>query len=345
MTWERAEEVTRAGQLAAVLSSLKNLGVTDRGLFNEIMRRVLVANPCLLGVWTVWEPNALDSRDALFAGAPGHDQNGRFVPFWHRYGGNIQLEVNTDYDKPGSEWYFAPARRRAEVLIDPYEYRVAGKDLFITSIAAPILHEGKCAGVAGFDIHMDLLFQGFDGPGVFESIETSLGRGHILLGEDGQVRYCSRATRRLLSRYVGAKPSCQHRRPESLDGLLQKLRQPCLPACFKVNRGWSFRSGSRRLVVRPTRYPHNQGILLLLDEQIDNGSSCRAAKTLSPREQEVADWVAHGKSNEEIAMILGISGHTVKNHLDKIFRKLGVENRYAAAIATHQYFPERSYAI
>ena len=62
-----------------------------------------------------------------------------------------------------------------------------------------------------------------------------------------------------------------------------------------------------------------------------------AAVDLSPREQEVADWVGQGKSNEEIAIILGISAHTVKNHLDKIFRKLGVENRYAAAVAVRRY--------
>ena len=125
MTLERSEAVNRAGQLAKVFSSLKTLGLTDRGLFNEIMRGVLVANPRLLGVWTVWEPDALDGRDAMFARAPGHDQSGRFVPFWHRSGGQIQLQANIDYDKPDADWYFAPTRRKAEVLIDPYEYRVA----------------------------------------------------------------------------------------------------------------------------------------------------------------------------------------------------------------------------
>ena len=75
---------------------------------------MLVANPGLLGVWTVWEPDALDGRDAMFAGAPGHDQSGRFVPFWHRHGGKVQLEANTDYDKPHAEWYFSlqPGRER-----------------------------------------------------------------------------------------------------------------------------------------------------------------------------------------------------------------------------------------
>src|SRR5258705_3120968 len=117
MILERAEAMNRAGHLATVFSSLKTLGLTDRGLLNEILRRVLMANSGLLGVWTVWEPDALDGRDKFYVGAMGHDKSGRFVPFWHRYGGEIQLETNIDYDKPDSDWYFAPARRGIEVVI------------------------------------------------------------------------------------------------------------------------------------------------------------------------------------------------------------------------------------
>ena len=338
MTLERVEVLHRASQLAMVFCSLKALGLTDRGLLNEILRGVLVANPGLLGIWTVWEPDALDGRDAMFAGAPGHDQSGRFVPFWHRYGGQIQLEANIDYDKPGADWYFAPARRKAEVLIDPYEYRVAGKNLFITSTAAPIFHAGRCVGVVGFDVHMDWLLEAADEPGPFESIEAALGRGHVLLGEKGQVRYCSRATRRLICQYTGGKAGSQRRLPEALQDLVaQKLRRRFFSNSVRRKRGWTFGNGSRKLVVRFTRHPHAGCFLLLVDEQVEDGRPARAAIDLSPREQEVAEWLGQGKSNEEIAIILGISAHTVKNHLDKIFRKLGVENRCAAAAALQRH--------
>jgi len=56
---------------------------------------------------------------------------------------------------------------------------------------------------------------------------------------------------------------------------------------------------------------------------------------LSPREREVFHWLAQGKANEEIATILGISPHTVKNHLDHIFQKLGVHNRVEAVRLGH----------
>ena len=41
-------------------------------------------------------------------------------------------------------------------------------------------------------------------------------------------------------------------------------------------------------------------------------------------------WVARGKSNAEIAAILGIKPATVGKHLERIYPKLGVENRTAA---------------
>jgi len=52
-----------------------------------------------------------------------------------------------------------------------------------------------------------------------------------------------------------------------------------------------------------------------------------AARPLSLRETEILRWLAEGKSNYEVACILGISAATVKNHLQRIYRALGVSNR------------------
>lgn len=53
---------------------------------------------------------------------------------------------------------------------------------------------------------------------------------------------------------------------------------------------------------------------------------------LTRREAEVLRWVAEGKSNAEVGVILGISALTVKKHLENIFGKLGVENRTMAVV-------------
>jgi transcriptional regulator EpsA len=52
---------------------------------------------------------------------------------------------------------------------------------------------------------------------------------------------------------------------------------------------------------------------------------------LSDRESEIMLWVKMGKTNHEIGMILNISAFTVKNHLQRIFKKLDVLNRAQAA--------------
>ena len=56
---------------------------------------------------------------------------------------------------------------------------------------------------------------------------------------------------------------------------------------------------------------------------------------LTTREGEVLAWLSKGKTNRDIAQILGLSPRTVDKHLEQIYSKLGVENRTAAAaIAT-----------
>jgi DNA-binding NarL/FixJ family response regulator len=58
----------------------------------------------------------------------------------------------------------------------------------------------------------------------------------------------------------------------------------------------------------------------------------RDAFKLTPREAEVLLWTAQGKTNSEIASILGNSEPTVKQHLGVVFQKLGVEGRNAATL-------------
>lgn len=53
---------------------------------------------------------------------------------------------------------------------------------------------------------------------------------------------------------------------------------------------------------------------------------------LTPREADVLAWLAEGKSNEEIAIVLGLQLYTVKGHVKTIFQKIGAPNRLAAAL-------------
>ena len=53
-------------------------------------------------------------------------------------------------------------------------------------------------------------------------------------------------------------------------------------------------------------------------------------RALSARETQVLQWLRAGKRNEEIAQLLGLSALTVKNHLQRMYRVLGVRNRTEA---------------
>src|SRR6266566_118909 len=53
---------------------------------------------------------------------------------------------------------------------------------------------------------------------------------------------------------------------------------------------------------------------------------------LSRREAEVLLWIAQGKNNEEIGIILGAARNTIKKHVMHLLEKLGVESRNAAAV-------------
>lgn len=62
----------------------------------------------------------------------------------------------------------------------------------------------------------------------------------------------------------------------------------------------------------------------------------RMPARLTAREGEVLLWVARGKTNRDIADILGMSPRTVNKHLEHVFEKLGVETRTAAAAAARR---------
>ena len=67
-----------------------------------------------------------------------------------------------------------------------------------------------------------------------------------------------------------------------------------------------------------------------LDTVVTVSSELFSAYNLTTRETEVLRWVARGKTNAEIALILHISAFTVKNHMRRLFQKLNVSNRAQA---------------
>ncbi|SLM32912.1 putative Related to methyl-accepting chemotaxis protein [Desulfamplus magnetovallimortis] len=116
-----------------------------------MMEGILNNNPRYLGIWMVWEPNALDGLDADFQGKTGHTDKGRFIPYWNRVGG-VHLEACVELS---GEWYTKARDTGKEVIMDPFSYEVGGKTVMLVSVCVPIMLNGKAIGVAGVDFSMD----------------------------------------------------------------------------------------------------------------------------------------------------------------------------------------------
>lgn len=84
----------------------------------------------------------------------------------------------------------------------------------------------------------------------------------------------------------------------------------------------------------PVLHSVAQALHLRLD-QLERGVVERPR--LAPREVTILHWIARGKSNEEIAMILGNKRPTIATHVKRIFIKLGVSDRASAAVRGLKY--------
>jgi methyl-accepting chemotaxis protein len=148
-----------ARTLAHILEGICESESPDREAVNRILHRILERNPEFLGVWTCWEPNEFDGRDAEFAGTKGHDATGRFIPYWNRGAdGKKTFEPLSGYDKPGDgDYYLLPLKLGRECLLEPFEYEVAGKKTLLTTLSVPVESRGRRVGVAGVDVALDSL--------------------------------------------------------------------------------------------------------------------------------------------------------------------------------------------
>jgi DNA-binding NarL/FixJ family response regulator len=88
------------------------------------------------------------------------------------------------------------------------------------------------------------------------------------------------------------------------------------------------------LLVRRFEEPGRSDLTLLILEEHVPSANPKVLMTLglTPREAEVLFWIAQGKSNPDIATILGTGVRTIHKHVENIFRKLGCETRAAAAL-------------
>ena len=84
----------------------------------------------------------------------------------------------------------------------------------------------------------------------------------------------------------------------------------------------------------PTSSPERLLLVLSKENLRSPAVDSPSVSSLSQRQREVARWIREGKTNAEIASIMGISPRTVQKHIEHVFEKLGVKTRVAIATRT-----------
>jgi len=152
---------------------------------------------------------------------------------------------------------------------------------------------------------------------------------------DGALLWQTPLARELLQRYCGTQPPHAPQTPPAVLTWLQQclagLDRPGEPPRLTVERGTT-RLGFR--LHQQVGDVEAQGDWLIVMREVSDTAVIEALSLsfkLTPKEAEVLYWVVKGKTNKDIGDILGSSPATVKKHLERIFVKLGVETRTAAA--------------
>lgn len=107
---------------------------------------------------------------------------------------------------------------------------------------------------------------------------------------------------------------------------------------------FDMRQQARLVVIMEILAPH---VYLAYMHAFSNWKELELIQSFPPltdREREIMNWAVEGKSNWEISMILHVSLNTIKYHMKNIFRKLQVENRWAAVahwqnVSNHGFLP------
>jgi DNA-binding NarL/FixJ family response regulator len=158
------------------------------------------------------------------------------------------------------------------------------------------------------------------------------GRFLLAVNRQGKIMWATPQAHKLLSDHLGADGD-ELVLPEPLRQWLDVAQR----SASKTQPTAALSSNAQlRLHYMGNAGPNEFLLRLAKDAGTDLPAEFSSEFGLTTREREVLSWLSKGKTNRDIAQILGLSPRTVDTHLEQIYAKLGVENRTAAAaIATN----------
>jgi DNA-binding CsgD family transcriptional regulator len=153
--------------------------------------------------------------------------------------------------------------------------------------------------------------------------------GFLVTDRTGNIRYATTKARRLIRRYF--QPKSELTLPDRIQTWLNEGERLDRVSGLRELR---IDFGPIGVIVRMLSRTEAPQYRLLLREAVQAPATEPLQKLgLTRREAEVLFWASQGKSNGEIAIILAAKVRTIAKHLERVFAKLMVENRTAAAHA------------
>ena len=156
------------------------------------------------------------------------------------------------------------------------------------------------------------------------------GRYLLAVNSRGKIMWATPQAQKLLSDTLAADSDDDFVLPDPMQQWLEQAQQgkagskaavtAALPGNEQLRLQYMGKLGANEFLLR-----------LVKDSGADAAAEFSSELGLTTREGEVLSWLAKGKTNRDIAQILGLSPRTVDKHLEQIYSKLGVENRTAAA--------------
>ena len=156
----------------------------------------------------------------------------------------------------------------------------------------------------------------------------------LAVNRQGTIMWATPQAQKLLSANLAASPNDELVLPEPMLQWLEQAQNG--KSGSKMPAMASFPDNEQLRLQYMGKLGPSEFLLRLAKESSTNQPAEFSSELgLTTREGEVLSWLSKGKTNRDIAQILGLSPRTVDKHLEQIYAKLGVENRTAAAaIAT-----------
>ena len=156
------------------------------------------------------------------------------------------------------------------------------------------------------------------------------GRFLLAVSRQGKILWATPQAQKLLSDNLAAESDDELELPAPMLEWLEQVQRGRAGA--KTQSSASFPNDEAlRLQYMGKAGPNEFLLRLAKDTSANIPAEFSEELGLTSREGEVLSWLSKGKTNRDIAQILGLSPRTVDKHLEQIYAKLGVENRTAAA--------------